>query len=63
VKIELSTDGGATHRVVLATSTVYDGSHPVLVQAGWATASARVRLTWTDSGAVGDISDQSYRIQ
>jgi hypothetical protein len=63
VKIELSADGGATYPIVLHASTPSDGSQSVTVQPGWVTAAARVRITWTDNGAVTDVSNSSFPIQ
>jgi len=63
VNIELSTDGGGTYPIVLAASTSADGSQAVVVQAGWATGNAKIRITWVANGTVKGSSSQSFRIQ
>lgn len=62
VRIELSLDGGGTYMTIVA-STASDGTHNVTVQAGWATPTARIRITWLDDGAVSDEGAQVFVIQ
>jgi subtilisin-like proprotein convertase family protein len=63
VKIELSRNGGATYTVVLVAATVSDGVHQIVVDATWATASAKVRVTWLQAADVVDVSDSTFAIQ
>ena len=63
VVIELSRDGGVTYPIVLLPATPSDGKQAITVQAGWATPTARVRITWVRSASVSDSSDQSFAIQ
>ena len=63
VVIELSRDGGVTYPIVLLSATPSDGKQAVTVQAGWATLTARVRITWLKSASVSDGSDQNFAIQ
>ena len=63
VVIELSRDGGVTYPIVLLTATPSDGKQAITVQAGWATPTARVRITWVKSATVSDSSDQNFAIQ
>lgn len=63
VRIDLSLDGGSTYPVVLFGSTPSDGAQPVVVQAGWVTANARIRITWLKDAAVTAVSYQAFVIQ
>jgi subtilisin-like proprotein convertase family protein len=63
VKIELSRNGGATYTILLAASTVSDGMVQFVVNAAWVTASAKVRVTWTQDAGVVDVSDSTFAIQ
>jgi probable HAF family extracellular repeat protein len=65
VQIELSRDGGTTWETLavdVANTANMSGTFDWTV-AGPATASARVRLTWTADTRVQDTSDVSFRIQ
>jgi hypothetical protein len=63
VLIELSQDDGATYPVVVVPSTQSDGGQSVTVAASWATAAARIRITWLKSPSVTDASNGSFIIQ
>ena len=65
VRIELSTDGGATWTTVspsVTNSANTSGSFSWTVTAP-ATSTARIRVTWIANGAVQDISNVNFRIQ
>jgi hypothetical protein len=63
VKIELSTDGGATYTFVLFNSTPCDGTQARTVSSAWATSQGRVKITWIKDGTINDASDQDFPIQ
>jgi hypothetical protein len=63
VVVELSTDGGASFPIVALASTPSDGSQSVLVQAAWASPTAKFRITWIKSAGVQDTSNASFRVQ
>jgi hypothetical protein len=63
VKIELSKDGGATYPIVITPSTASDGVHTIIPQSTWITNTARVRITWLDSGSVVDTSNYNFVIK
>jgi uncharacterized repeat protein (TIGR01451 family) len=60
VKIELSTDGGTTFPVLLATSSD-DGSENITVP-NLPTTTARIRVTCAGNGAVFDVSNGHFTI-
>jgi hypothetical protein len=61
VEIRLSTNGGGSYPIVLAT-TKADGRHNVGVASSWVTSSARVRVSWSKSPAVADASNGNFQI-
>lgn len=61
VKIELSTDGGMTFPVVIASSTDNDGTEPWTVT-GPATSSARIRISSVGTPSIADTSDANFAI-
>jgi hypothetical protein len=61
VKIDLSTDGGATFPTVLAPNTANDGSESWTV-AGNATSTARIRISSVSNSAVRDSSAANFSI-
>jgi hypothetical protein len=63
VRVELSQDDGATYAIVVIASTRSDGSQSVTVGSSWLTPTARLRISWTDSGLVNDVSNGSFVIQ
>jgi hypothetical protein len=65
VQIEVSRDGGSTWSVVTASqqNTASTSGTFSWTVTGPATTSARIRVTWTRSSAVQDISDANFRIQ
>jgi hypothetical protein len=63
VKIDLSRDGGASFALVLLSATPSDGSQSVTVQSAWATATARVRISWVANATTSDVSDQTFTIR
>ncbi|MEW6368591.1 MAG: hypothetical protein AB1714_28515 [Acidobacteriota bacterium] len=62
VKIELSTDGGATWKKTIASSTPNDGSHSWKVSAK-KTTRARVRISKVGEASVSDTSDGNFTIR
>jgi hypothetical protein len=62
VKIELSTDGGATWPHVLIASTPSDGSQLIKLPMVVST-TCRARVTWLDNPAVSDTSNANFRIK
>ena len=64
IKIELSRDAGSTWSVLVASSpnTASTSGTFNWTVTGPATATARVRITWTTNGAVQDISDVNFRV-
>ncbi|MGH9386566.1 MAG: DUF4832 domain-containing protein [Vicinamibacterales bacterium] len=63
VKIELSTNGGATYPIVMTTSTPSDGVQTFTVSSTWVTSTARVRISWLKNPARFDVSDASFKVQ
>jgi len=64
VKIELSLDGGSIWiTLTVPDGTPSDGTERVVVQPGWVTPTARVRVTWTKNAAVTSVSYQSFVIR
>ena len=63
VRIDLSTDGGVTYPIVVLSGTPSDGKQAVVVQSGWTSPSARVRITWIKNPAVADASDANFKVQ
>jgi hypothetical protein len=61
VKIDLSTDGGATFPTVIAASTANDGTEPWTVPAT-GTNAARIRLSSVSIPTVTDMSDANFTI-
>jgi hypothetical protein len=61
IKIELSTDGGATYPALIAASTANDGAEPWVVT-GSATTTARIRLTSVSIPALNDVSDANFSL-
>jgi hypothetical protein len=62
VKLELSTNGGSTYPIVLASSTPNDGNQAVSVQSGWVTSAARVRVSWLRDSSKFDVSNLPFTI-
>jgi hypothetical protein len=62
VKIELSTNGGATYSIVVAASTPNDGSQTVAVQTAWRSSQVRIRITSLTDGTVSDASNSNFII-
>jgi Big-like domain-containing protein/Calx-beta domain-containing protein len=63
VKIELSTDGGASYPTVLRSSTSNDGTQSFTVQSAWRTTQARIRVSWVGNTSVNDASNANFTIQ
>jgi hypothetical protein len=63
VAIELSLDGGVTYPISIVETTPSDGAQAVLVQSGWQTTEARVRVTWLDNVAVSDMSNANFTVR
>jgi hypothetical protein len=63
VRIELSTDGGATWPHVAVPSTPSDGAQSVSVAGVWAGSATKVRLVWLKNGAVADISNAGFTVK
>ena len=63
VKIELSKDGGATYTISVVATTPSDGAQSVLVQSGWVSPTAKVRISWLKDASVIDASDQAFVVR
>jgi hypothetical protein len=63
VRIELSTNGGASYPIVVRSSTSNDGKQKVVVQSAWRSSQARIRVSWVTNTSVNDASDTSFTIQ
>jgi hypothetical protein len=63
VRIELSTNGGASYSTVLRSSSSNDGSQSFKVQSAWRTTQARVRVSWLANTSVNDTSDANFTIR
>jgi hypothetical protein len=63
VRIELSTNGGASYSTVLRSSTTNDGSLSLTVQSAWRSTQARIRVSWLKNTAVNDTSNSNFTIR
>jgi hypothetical protein len=63
VIIDLSLNGGLTYPHVLAASTPSDGKESFAIPLEWQTSSARIRVRWTTSFSVSDMSNADFRIE
>jgi hypothetical protein len=63
VRIELSTNGGASYSIVLRSSTPNDGSQRFVVQSAWRSSQALIRVSSLTNTSVGDTSNANFTIQ
>jgi len=63
VRIDLSTDGGATYPTAILATTPSDNSQNVTVSSAWVSPAAKVRITWLKDGVTGDASDGTFLIR
>jgi subtilisin family serine protease len=63
LRVELSTNGGASYDTILLPSTVVDNGQSIVVKSAWVTQSAMVRIVWLKNGAIGDASNAVFKIQ
>jgi Big-like domain-containing protein/Calx-beta domain-containing protein len=63
VKIELSTNGGASYSTVLKSSSPNDGSQSFTVQSAWRSTQAKIRVSWVANTSVNDTSNANFTIR
>jgi hypothetical protein len=63
VRLDLSTDAGATYGTVLTPATGSDGSQSVGVVAAWVTPAAGLRIAWVRNTAVSDVADHPFTVR
>ena len=63
VRLELSTDGGASWSAVLVPATPSDGAHTLSVSPAWVSTFAKVRIAWAKSTALNDASDAAFTVR
>jgi len=63
VKIELSTNGGASYSTVLKSSSTNDGSQSFTVQSAWRSTQAKIRVSWVANTSVNDTSNANFTIR
>jgi hypothetical protein len=63
VRIELSTNGGASYSTVLRSSTTNDGTQSFTVQSAWRSTQARIRVSWVANTSVNDTSNANFTIR
>ena len=63
LKVELSTNGGASYDTIVLPSTGVDNGQSIAVKSAWATPTAMVRIVWLKNGTIGDTSNAVFKIQ
>lgn len=63
MKIDLSTDGGATYPTPVLATTPSDGSQNLVVNGAWTSGAASVQINGLKNGAVTDQSNAAFRVQ
>ena len=63
VRIELSSDDGASYPIVVRSSTPSDGTETITINSAWVTTAGRVRISWVLSPGVVDVSNNSFVIR
>jgi Big-like domain-containing protein/Calx-beta domain-containing protein len=63
VRIDLSTNGGASYSTVLRSSTSNDGTQSFTVQSAWRSTQARIRVSWVANTSVNDTSNANFTIR